>query len=77
MARKAGETRTPAEAVETRTSAGGLPTHLAGRLNPQVLARRAEKIRAALSDEGVQSGQRRRYLETIVDHHLWEELKNA
>lgn len=77
MARKRSETQTPDETVESRASAGGLPAHLAGRLNPMVLARRAEKIRTALTDEGVQSGRRRRYLEIIVDHHLWKELKNA
>lgn len=77
MARKTSEPQTLGEAVETQASAGGLPARIVRLVNPKVLAARRELIDRATADVSTAADRRRRYLETIVDHHLWEELKSA
>lgn len=50
---------------------GGVPADLP-RLNPKVLERRRLKIQRALEDSAGAAEKRRRYVETIVDNHIWK-----
>ena len=55
----------------------GLPRHIQQLVNPDVLRQRREKMRQDQSDAGRVSDRRRRYIVTIVEHHLYEELKKS
>ena len=64
-------------AVETQYISADLPAHLTRLVNPKVLEQRLEKIREDAANTSVEAARRRRYLETIVNHHLGKELKGA
>ena len=54
----------------TPVAGTGLPPRLLARVNPKVLENRRKKIEAALSNVAAQEDCRRRYLNTIIEHHL-------
>ena len=64
-------------AAESQSPGVSLPKRLAQLVNPRVLEMHRLKIEEATTDSATEADRRRRYLETIVDNHLWKELKNA
>lgn len=65
--------RIPNRTVCGQFGRGGVPLELS-RLNPKVLERRRLRIQRALEDSAGAAEKRRRYVETIVDNHIWKGL---
>lgn len=64
-------------AAKAQSTGVPLPERIAQLVNPRVQERRRLKIEQAIGDRSDEADRRRRYLETIVDNHLWKELKSA
>lgn len=77
MPKQAENEENRAPRAETPAAGAGLPPRLLAVVNPKVLESRRKKIAASLSNEAAQADYRRRYLNTIVEHHLAKELKSA
>lgn len=77
MSKRTSANPNPAEAVDTQSRGMGLPPEFALLLNPEVARKRRELMQKKLADTTLGNDQRRRYLDTIVDNHLIEELKSA
>lgn len=77
MGRKVNDSLNSARSVETQPSRPGVPVHIDRLLNPTVRDRRRQKVQQVMQDSGDELDRRRRYITTIVDNHLWKELKSA
>jgi hypothetical protein len=77
MPKQAESEENGAPRAETPAVGAGLPPHLLARVNPKILESRRKKIAASLSNGPAQADCRRRYLNTLVEHHLAKELKSA
>ncbi len=77
MARQAKNRGNRNGTAKTPRQGPALPAEIAALVNPRVYEERQRQVERRLADEAAEADRRRRYLRTIIEHHLWKELKNA